>query len=408
MYRMPTGKTELMNTVNTKPSSALARPFPLLTGILLIAANLRAPITGVAPVLEMIRDATGLSTAGAGTLTTLPLLAFAIASPFCVLLGREYGLERSLFMALLLIAGGVVLRSLGPAWTLFLGTGVIGVGIAIGNVLLPSLLKRDFPDRIAALTSTYALTAGVVAALASAAAVPIAMLPGSGWNWALGAFLLVPVLALTAWVPQLGGHSAPASGTATPPHGGRIWHSALAWQVTVFFGLNSLVYYVTVTWLPTILTDAGYSAASAGSLHGVSQLATAVPGLVLGPLVGRLKDQKALAAGTAVLTALSLLGILLLPGWAVLWVALFGIGSGGTFILALAFISLRAATVQQAAALSGMVQTVGYTIAAAAPPLGGLLHDSTGGWLVPLVACATLCGVMAVFGHRAGRAQHIT
>lgn len=389
-------------------SPALARPLLLLTGILLIAANLRAPITGVAPVLEMIRDATGLGTAGAGTLTTLPLLAFAIASPFCVLLGREYGLERSLFVALILVTGGVVLRSLGPVWSLFLGTGIIGVGIAIGNVLLPSLLKRDFPNRIAALTSAYALTAGVVAALASAAAVPIATLPGSGWNWALGAFLLVPLLALVVWSPQLASRSAPAPGTATPPHGGRIWRSALAWQVTVFFGLNSLVYYVTVTWLPAILTDAGYSPASAGSLHGLSQLATAVPGMILGPLVGRLKDQKALAAGTAVLTALSLLGILLLPHWALLWAALFGFGSGGTFILALAFISLRAASVQQAAALSGMAQTVGYTIAAAAPPLGGVLHDTSGGWLVPLTACVALCGVMAAFGYRAGRDLHIT
>ncbi|EHM01657.1 transporter, major facilitator family protein [Acetobacteraceae bacterium AT-5844] len=394
--------------MTAKRSPPLARPLLLLTGILLIAANLRAPITGVAPVLEMIRDATGLGTAGAGTLTTLPLLAFAIASPFCVLLGREYGLERSLFVALMLVTGGVVLRSLGPVWSLFLGTGIIGVGIAIGNVLLPSLLKRDFPNRIAALTSAYALTAGVVAALASAAAVPIATLPGSGWNWALGAFLLVPLLALVVWSPQLAGRTAPASGTAGPLHGGRIWRSALAWQVTVFFGLNSLVYYVTVTWLPAILTDAGYSPASAGSLHGVSQLATAVPGMILGPLVGRLKDQKALAAGTAVLTALALLGILLLPGWAVLWAALFGFGSGGTFILALAFISLRAASVQQAAALSGMAQTVGYTIAAAAPPLGGMLHDTSGGWLMPLIACVALCGITAAFGYRAGRDLHIT
>ncbi|MDQ1079423.1 MFS transporter [Pseudoroseomonas cervicalis] len=396
-----------MNHATTRPAPAAARPFLLLAGILLIAANLRAPITGVAPLLGMIRDATGLGTVGAGTLTTLPLLAFAIASPFCVLLGREYGLERSLFMALLLIAGGVLLRSLGPAWTLFLGTGVIGVGIAIGNVLLPSLIKRDYPRQIAPLTSAYAVTAGAVAALASAAAVPIATLPGSGWNWALGAFLPVPLLALALWSPQLAGRSAPASGTATPPHGGRIWRSALAWQVTAFFGLNSLVYYVTVTWLPAILTDAGYSAAAAGSLHGISQLATAVPGLLLGPLVGRLKDQRALAMGTALLAGLALLGLLLLPGWAMLWVALFGFGSGGTFILALAFISLRAANVRQAAALSGMAQTMGYSIAAAAPPLGGVLHDMTGGWFLPLIACVALCGAMAAFGHRAGRAHTI-
>jgi CP family cyanate transporter-like MFS transporter len=388
-------------------STQMTRPALLIVGILLIAANLRAPITGIAPVLGMIRETFGLGTVEAGALTTLPLLMFAVASPFTVLLAREYGLERSLFAALVLIAGGISLRSLGLVWCLFLGTAVIGVGIAVANVLLPSLLKRDFPDRIASLTGTYALTAGVVAALASAVAVPIASLPGSGWNWALGVVLLFPLIALVVWVPQLAAHTAPAQGTATPPHGGRLWHSALAWQVTLFFGLNSLVYYIIVTWLPAILTEAGYSAEMAGSLHGVSQLATAVPGILFGPVVRRLKDQKAVAVGASAATALSLLGLLLLPGWAMLWTALFGFGTGASFILGLAFISLRAANPHQAAALSGMVQCVGYLAAAAGPPLVGLLHDRSEGWTVPLVMCLVLCCIMAVFGHRGGRPLHI-
>jgi CP family cyanate transporter-like MFS transporter len=354
-----------------------------------------------------MRHALDLGTVAAGALTTLPLLAFAIASPFCVLLAREYGLERSLFAALVLIAVGILLRSLGPVWALFAGTGIIGIGIAIANVLLPSLLKRDFPERIATLTSAYALTAGVVAAVASGVAVPIATLPGSGWNWALGAVAVVPLVALAVWMPQLANHSAPAAGTATPPHGGRVWRSMLAWQVTGFFGLNSLVYYVTVTWLPSILTDAGYSAAMAGSFHGVSQLATAVPGLFLGPVVNRLKDQKLISVGVVSLTAIALLGLLLLPGLALFWAALFGVGTGSTFILGLAFISLRAVDVRQSAALSGMAQSVGYLVAAAAPPLVGLLHDVSGGWSAPLMICVAVCCAMMAFGYRAGRAVQI-
>lgn len=388
-------------------SGRTARPALLLAGILLIAANLRAPITGVAPILGQVRDAFAMGTAEAGALTTLPLLVFAVASPFCVLAARRYGLERSLFLSLILIVGGGLLRSGGSEWMLFAGTAVIGMGIAIANVLLPSLIKRDFPDRIASLTSAYALTAGLVASAVSIMAVPIAELPGSSWNIALGAYVVIPVLAMVVWLPQMGQHSAPEAAAVAGSTGGKIWRSALAWQVTLFFGLNSLVYYVIVTWLPQILIEAGYSPAAAGSVHGVSQLATAVPGLFIGPLIARLKDQRATAFGVVAITAISLAGLMLAPGWATIWAAMFGFGCGATFILALAFISMRVSTVQQAAALSAMAQSVGYLIAAGAPPLIGYLHDRTGNWTLPLAACLAVAGLTALLGLGAGGARQI-
>ncbi|MET4682753.1 MFS transporter [Brevundimonas faecalis] len=391
---------------SSAPSSLYARPL-LLLGVLLIAANLRAPITGVAPLLDMIRDGLSLSAAEAGGLTALPLLAFAVASPFCVLLAREYGLERCLFAALLLIAGGVGLRAAGSTPALFGGSLAIGLGIAVANVLLPSLLKRDCPDRIAGLTSAYALTAGAAAALASAFAVPIATLPGSSWNWALLAFLPVTLTALAVWAPQLRASTPPTADVPTPPHGDSVWRAPLAWQVTAFFGLNSLVYYVVVAWLPAILAEAGYSAAAAGSLHGVSQLATAVPGLFLGLLVARMKDQRLIAALTPLATVAAMLGLIVAPGLAVVWAALFGFGTGATFILALAFVSLRASSAGQAAALSGMAQSVGYVVASVAPSLVGVLHETTGGWRLPLLLCAAVGLLMAGFGFRAGRAVQI-
>jgi CP family cyanate transporter-like MFS transporter len=387
-------------------SSPVSRPALLIAGVLLIAATLRAPITGIAPVLDMIRDSLSLGTAQAGILTTLPLLAFALVSPVAVVLARRFGLERSLFGALLLIAGGVALRPAGAVWSLFAGTAVIGIGVAIANVLLPSLLKRDFPTKIALVTSAYAMTAGIAAALASVMAVPIASLPGKDWRWALGAFEIFPLAALAAWTPQLANHTAPAGGTTALPQGGRIWHSPLAWQVTFFFGLNSLVYYVVVAWLPAMLMERGYSAAAAGSLHGISQVATAIPGF-LGPLIGRLKDQKIAAAGLALVTGTALFGFFFLPAWAPAWTALFGFGTGATFILGLSIISLRAGNARQAASLSGMVQCVGYLVAASAPPLAGLIHDRSHGWQTPLMICCLLCGVMAAFGYRAGRPIHL-
>lgn len=379
------------------------RPLParaalLLAGILLIAANLRAPITGVAPVLAMIQASLGLGTAQAGLVTTLPLLAFALLSPVAPVLARRIGLERALFTALVLIGGGVALRSAGPLGCLYGGTAVIGAGIALGNVLLPSLLKRDFPARIASVTSAYALTMGVAAAVASATVFPLAT--HLGWSGALAAIVVLPLVALVTWLPQLARHCvAPAAVAPGRP----VWRSALAWQVTLFMGLNSFIYYVMIGWLPSVLTSSGHSAAEAGSLHGVMQLASAFSGLLVGPVVQRMKDQRAAAVGVSLLLSAALLGLMLEPAWALLWVACFGFGSGACLILSLSFMGLRTHGPAQAAALSGMAQSVGYLLAASGPPLVGLLRDMSKGWGVPLVLCLALTLVIAWLGTLAGR-----
>lgn len=379
----------------------------VLVGILLIASALRAPITGVAPMLGMIRETTGISAAEAGVLTTLPLLAFAAISPFAAGLARRYGIEKSLFAAMLIVASGIVLRSTGSISALFLGTATIGAGIAVANVLLPSLLKRDFPTRIASVTGAYAITSGLAQTVASMAAIPLARLPGSDWHLALACALIFPVAALLAWLPQLRSYSLPTEETAAAADRAPVWHSLLAWQVTGFLGLTSLVFYVVVGWLPAILTQAGYSAATSGSLHGLSQLATAIAGLVLGAAVRRTKDQRALAIGVSLTTCLSLLGLWQLPAFAALWVALFGFGAGAAFVLGLTFVSLRAANSHQAAALSGMAQCLGYSLAAAGPPLAGLAHDTTGNWGLALGLCAVATLLMAALGSLAGRARTI-
>lgn len=180
-----------------------SRPLLLVAGILLIAACLRAPFTNVPPVLSIIQAVFGLSTVQASILTTLPLLAFAGISPFAAVFAREYGLERSLFGALGLIAVGIGVRSVGQVSCLYLGTAVIGTGIAFGNVLLPSLLKRDFPHHIAAMTGAYALAMAIAAAMASATAVPLAGAFGIGWADALGIVVVLPVAALLVWFSQL-------------------------------------------------------------------------------------------------------------------------------------------------------------------------------------------------------------
>lgn len=382
-------------------------PLLLIAGILVIATALRAPVTGVPPLIGMIREQLALNSTAAGMLITLPLLAFAVVSLFAAGLARRYGLERTLFGALLLIAGGIAARTLGSAWSLYLGTAVIGSGIAIGNVLLPSLLKRDFPQRVAGLTSAYVLTMSLAAGLASAIAIPLANLSDATWRFSTGCLLLVPLAGALLWLPQLANHTTPAATTAHAPHGGRLWHSALAWQVTLYLGINSFVFYVGVSWLPAILREAGYSAERAGTLHGLLQLMSAGPALFLAPVVRRMKDQRAAAFCSAAASFVALAGLIAAPGWATLWIVLLGLGTGGGIILGLAFVGLRASHAQQAAALSGMAQCVGYLFAASGPALMGALHDALGGWGVALGVCAALCVAMAVTGLYAGRAIQI-
>ncbi|WP_322994253.1 MFS transporter, partial [Castellaniella sp.] len=313
--------------------------------------------------------------------------------------------ERALFMALMVMIAGILVRSLGPSWGLFVGTCLLGAGIAVGNTLLPSLVKRDFPDQITKLTAIYSITMGVASAAGSAIVVPL--VHAFNWQFALGAFLVLPVASALIWLPQLRRHSRPTAGTATPPHGGAVWRSALGWQVTLFFGINSFIYYAVTAWLPSILVAQGYSSTEAGSLHGVMQLATAVPGLVIIPIVKRARDQRGLAVGLAASSLVALLGLQFAPILMTAWVALLGFGIGGAFILALAFIGLRTTTAQQTASLSGMTQSVGYLLSATAPVLIGALHDKLGSWQPALFICMALSVVLALLGLGAGRSLQI-
>ncbi|WP_225759026.1 CynX/NimT family MFS transporter [Leclercia sp. Marseille-Q4284] len=379
----------------------------LIAGILLIATSLRVTFTGAAPLLDAIRADYGLTTAQTGLLTTLPLLAFALISPLAAGLARRIGMERSLFIALLLIVAGIALRSLPSAMLLVGGTAVIGCGIALGNVLLPGLIKRDFPGQVAKLTGAYSLTMGAAAALGSALVVPVA-LSGAGWHGALLMLMVFPLLALLLWLPQWRQRPVGSLSGARALHSRGIWRSTLAWQVTLFLGINSLIYYVIIGWLPAILQSHGYSETEAGSLHGLLQLATAAPGIVVPLILLRLKDQRGVAGLSAMMCAVSAAGLWFMPDLAVMWTLIFGFGSGATMILGLTFIGLRASSAHQAAALSGMAQSVGYLLAACGPPLMGKIHDANGDWRIPLLACALVSVVMALCGMLAGRDREIT
>lgn len=374
----------------------------LIVGILILAVNLRAPFTGLAPVLAFIQKDFDLSTAAVGALSSLPLLAFAAVSPVTSTIARKLGLERTIIGALALVALGIALRSLGAIWLLFCGTAVIGIGIAFGNVLLPSLIKRDFAGSVASLTGAYALTMGAGGALGSALVVPLTQ--AYGWQTALATFILLPVCALLVWAPrrQAPQRKAVVRNTRAAPSM-NIWRSLLAWQVSLFMGLNAMIFYIAVSWLPTILIDQGMPAAQAGTMHGVLQLATAIPGLILAKLIQRMPDQRAAAACVSLMSAVSLLGLIYLPGAAVVWAALLGFGSGASMILGLTFIGLRSPSPEVAGALSGMAQCIGYLMAAAGPMVLGAIRDWQQGWSLALFMAAAVALLGAWTGLLAGK-----
>jgi len=373
----------------------------LVTGILLIAVNLRVPFTSVAPVLPLIQHDFSLSASAVGLLTSLPLLAFAAFSPLSALVAFRFGMERTLFGALVVISLGILLRSAGSAWAMYAGTILIGTGIALGNVLLPGLIKRDFSMKMASMTGAYSITMGAAGAVGSAAIIPLTQ----SWGWPIALNLLgaAPLLALVVWLPQLKKHDHVNLSASRHYATVAVWRSPLAWQVTLFMGLNAMPFYVAVGWLPTILMDHGISPEQAGTVHGTLQLTTAIPGLILAATLRRLKDQRLAAATVSLLSALSLIGLIYVPNCAMLWAAFLGFGSGASMMLGLTFIGLRTKSAGDTAALSGMAQCLGYLMSAAGPLLAGQLHDWTGGWTAPLLITAAISVAGAFIGMLAGR-----
>jgi CP family cyanate transporter-like MFS transporter len=400
----------------TKRASATAesgrsrlRSFLLVLCIVLLAANLRPALTGVAPLIGQIRADTGISNGVAGLLTTLPLLAFGLLSPIAPRVARWFGTERVLLASLLVLAAGILLRWAGAVAALFLGTVVLGAAIAVANVLLPSLVKREFPEHAGLMTSVYSTSLGISAAFAAGVSVPLTQLAGIGWRGALAVWAIPALLAGVAWLSQLGRSDHPEDPAARSPPGVRdLWRSPLAWQVTLFMGLQSLAYYVTLTWLPEILQAEGMGAARAGWMLGLSQ-AVAIVTMFLAPMIAeRRSSQRGVVVVAVGMSGVGALGLLVAGSTAsTLWVVLLGLGQGASFSLALTFFALRAPDPGHAAALSGMAQSVGYLLAAGGPFLFGVLRDVTGAWTVPLALLLTVTICLLIAGIGAARDAHV-
>ncbi len=388
--------------------------FLLIAGILLIAANMRPALTSVGPLLDTVCQSLGLTATAAGTLNTLPLLACALVG-FFAHYANKIGMEKSLFAALAALAAGALIRSAGPVSTFFLGTALLGAGIGVCNVLLPSLIKRDFPRHVNLMVPAIVIVMGAVASTASAIAAPLSKALGGNWQIPLGIWGIWALLAIALWIPQMRAAAcsagrfepdAPAEPVCELPshESGAVWRSPLAWEVTAFMGMQLMNFYVSVAWFPLVLQSRGMSAGSSGVMITVFQLVAMGIGFLMPLLVGRGKDQRLISLLSSLALVVGVGGLALVPGAALLWLVLAGLGSGASVVLAFSFISLRTDNHLQATVLSGMSQSIGYLIGAVGPILFGVLFDITGGWNVSLFALAGASVIQAWFGLRAGRA----
>ncbi|WP_373960526.1 MFS transporter [Vibrio gigantis] len=390
-------------------SASLRNSIFVMLGILFLSLNLRGPFTSLAPVLSQVMEGLSLNSSAAGFLTALPLLTFALFSPLVTKISQRIGLEPSLLLALVLITTGITLRSFGAIPTLYIGTVMIGLGIAIGNVLLPVVVKISFPTRIATVTSLYIFTMGIGSTLGSSLMVPfseLTLFTLTGWQLALLMNLVFPILALMIWLPKITKRSSSKStkqNEENPVPMKKMIKSGVAWQVTLALGLNSFTFYSLAGWLPQILNDLGYSEIDAGYIYGFLQFSTMVPGLLLLPFLGKSNNQRWLITLCTSSVFIGLIGLLYLPDFAIFWVGLFGLANCSTFIIALSFVGLRTSNSSQAASLSGMAQGIGYALAATGPTLVGKLHSQTGSWSVPIILIAGVAFACTIFAALAAR-----
>jgi MFS transporter, CP family, cyanate transporter len=399
---------ELLKSKSTTYSKSLYKVW-LITGIVLVAFNLRPAITSLGPLVGMIQTDVGLAHWSAGLLMSLPLIVFAIMSPIVPKIANRFTNEMALLVGLSSLLIGIVIRSIPMAFFLFTGTLFIGIGIAFGNVLLPAIAKDKFPEHFGLMTSVYSTSMGLVASLASGVSVPLADGMNLGWKGALNVWGIPAVAAILVWGYLSKFNQRNQREIKRASSNANIWRSPLAWQIAIFMGFQSFLFYVTISWLPEILHSHGLSMETAGWLLSFTQIVGLPASFIIPMIAGRFRSQIWLAFALSLCSIVGYGGLLLGSSFPILIVSIIfiGIALGGSFPLALSYIGLRARNAGQAADLSGMAQSTGYILAAVGPLFIGYLFDSTHMWTIPLITLMIISTVVMLFGMLSGRNQYV-
>lgn len=407
--------TEPSSRARAAPADRTTRPAPravggLLAGaaVVLLAVNLRFVFGSASAVQAEVRSAYDLGSASVGLLTTGPVVCFGLFAPLAARAIRRWTVPTALTAALLLVTAGTLVRGV-PAWSvLLLGTLLAGIGIAIGNVLGPVFLRLFFARRIGLMTGLFTALINVSTGIASGATVPLDTGLLHSWRaalvaWAAPAALGAAVLGAVAVGHRRFQGARTEPGPPAPRWQPEVLRSPTAWAVTGFMGLQSLLAYSLIGWLPSLYRDRGLSPAQAGLVLTALSAASILTAVTVPMLAVRLRRQRGLAVAVVALSVIGLLGAL--AGGtttAVLWATVLGLGQGGELALALMLINLRASDPSASTSLSTMAQTAGYLIAAAGPVITGVVHGLAGAWTAPLLTLTALMVPLAACGWFAG------
>ncbi len=352
--------------------------------VILVSTNLRSPITAVGPVLGQISESLTLDSFQSSLLTAIPLFMFASCSVAVSKYSHVLGMHRFLLFGLIVLAIGIIVRVWAGTTTLFVGSVMIGLGICVGNVVAPGYIKTSFPNHIGLMTGVFAVAMNLTAAFASGFSLRLGEWTGFGWRGSLGVWVVLAILSIIAvFFDQLPiqRDNVAVQKKRLQTGIGHIFRSRLAWYISIFMGIQSLVYYSLISWLPKVLIDYGMAANDTGWLLFLIQIAM-IPIMFIGPIIAhRMKDQRLMAVAVAVgmLGSILIFFIYKLTG---IYVAaiLLGLSNGLSFSLSILFFSLRAKSTANAIKISGMAQSVGYLIAAFGPPIFGKLHEIDPSW----------------------------
>lgn len=372
----------------------------------MVSVNLRTSIAAVGPLIPFIREDLDLTNAMSGFLTTLPLLTFATFSLIAPTIGKRLGHGRAIFLGMILLAFGIVIRVLGGIELLLLGTALTGVGIVIANVLLIPMIKLRLPQKLGLMTALLATGMSLFAALAAGLSVPLAEDLGWGWRGALLFWIFFLVLSILIWIPQLGPPSRSIQAEAFAPK--NVWKSRLAWQITLFMGAQSVMYFTLTTWLPDMLISRGMDAAQAGFISAMMQLVSLVGSYFAPGILIKMQEQSNAIMVVGITYILGYLGLLVQVEWLTYFsLALIGLCLGSSLSIAYTLISLRTSEDRTTAKLSGMVQSSGYVLAALGPMLFGISLDFFNNWNLLIYFMLFFSVQFLIFGVPAGRDQKI-
>lgn len=377
----------------------------IFISIVLMAFCLRIASTGIGSLLPVIQQEYSMSGGSAGLITTISLFVFALVSPAAGKLGHRFGEGKILCGGIVLIFFGTLVRSLAGHIGIFLGTAILSAGIALGNVLMPAVIKKEYPEKVGLMSGIFTVAMAIASTLALALSVPLANIPLLGWKGSLAIWDILIAASLLVWLAlrslQLD-HSAQQAGD-------KIWKKPLAWCVTLFFGITSMMFYVMISWLPTILQESGMSGSAAGMMTSIFQL-VGLPVSLLAPMwAGKCRDQRRILGISSVVNILGIIGFIVADDLSIriACVILLGLSNGCNFSMALALFGFRSSNAADAARLSSFAQSLGYGIAATGPLVVGWLHDLIPNWRINLLYVLAFALVAMVAGLKAGENRTI-